>query len=55
MSQINYLDRDLIDLVEQVDAGDVGPVALHNVNKIVSSGVISKCNVCIVDLVLRQD
>ena len=29
---VELLDADLVNLVEDVDAGDVGPVTLHHVN-----------------------
>ena len=32
---VKLLDADLVDLVEHVDAGDVGPVTLHHVNKFI--------------------
>ena len=50
-----YLDGDLIDLVQQVDAGDVGPVSLDDIDEVVGRGVVPQCDVSVVDLVLGQD
>ena len=32
---VELLNADLVDLVEDVDAGDVGPVTFHHVNKFI--------------------
>ena len=50
-----YLDRDLIDFVQQVDAWDVSPVAFDDVDKIVGCGVVPQRDVRVVDFVLGQD
>jgi hypothetical protein len=52
---MDYLDRYLIDFVQQVDAGDVGPVAFDDVDKIVGCGVVPQRDVGVVNLVLGQD
>ena len=39
---VELLNADLVDLVEDVDAGDVGPVPFNNVDKFISSGVTSE-------------
>lgn len=36
---VKLLDADLVDFIEDVDAGDVGPVPLHNVNKFIGSSI----------------
>ena len=38
---VELLNADLINLVEDVDAGDVGPVPLNHVDQLVRSGVAS--------------
>ena len=50
-----YLEGDLIDLVQQVDAWDVSPVAFDDVDKVVGCGVVPQSDVRVVDLVLGQD
>ena len=51
----SYLNRNLVDLVQQVDARDVGSVAFDDVDQVVGGGVVTKRDVGVVDLVLRQD
>ena len=36
---VELLDADLVDLIEDVDAGNVGSVPLHNVNEFVRSSI----------------
>ena len=36
---VKLLDADLVDLIENVDAGDVGPIPLHNVNEFIGSSI----------------
>ena len=50
-----YLNRNLINFVEEIDARDVCSVALDDVDEIVGGGVVSQRDVGIVDLVLRQN
>ena len=38
---VELLNADLINLVEDVDAGDVGPVAFNHVDQLVGGGVAS--------------
>ena len=38
---VELLNADLVDLVEDVDAGDVGPVPLNHIDQLVRSGVAS--------------
>ena len=38
---VELLNADLVNLVEDVDAGDVGPVPLNHVDQLVRSGVAS--------------
>ena len=38
---VELLNADLVDLVEDVDAGDVGPVAFNNIDQLVGGGVAS--------------
>ena len=38
---VELLNADLINLIEDVDAGDVGPVPLNHVDQLVRSGVAS--------------
>jgi hypothetical protein len=51
----SHLDGDLVDLVEQVDARDVGPVALDDVDQVVGRGVVSQRDVGVVNLILGQN
>ena len=37
-----FFDANLINLVEKIDAGDIGSVSLHNINEVVSGCVTSK-------------
>ena len=46
---VQLLDRYLVDLVQQVDAGDVRPVALHHVDQVVGCGVAPQSDVRVVD------
>ena len=39
----------LVNLVQQVDAGDVRPVALHHVDQVVGCGVAPQSDVRVVD------
>jgi len=50
-----HLDRYLIDLVEKVDARDVGSVAFDDVDEVVGGRVVPQRDVGIVDLVFGQD
>jgi hypothetical protein len=50
-----HLDRNLIDLVEKVDARDVGSVAFDDVDEVVGSRVVPQRDVGVVYLVLGQD
>ena len=43
---VELLNADLVDLVEDVDAGDVGPVPLHHVNKFIRSSITPTNNTC---------
>lgn len=43
------------DFVEQVDAGDVDAVALHDVDQIIGGGVAAQSHVGVVDLILPED
>ena len=52
---LSYLNRNLVDLVQQVDARDVGSVAFDDVDQVVGGGVVTQRDVGVVDLVLRQD
>ena len=36
---VELLNADLVDLVEDIDAGDVGPVPFNHVDQLVRSGV----------------
>ena len=38
---VELLNADLVDLVEDVDAGDVGPVPFNHVDQLVRGGVTS--------------
>ena len=55
MFLIKYLDRDLIDFVQDVDTGHVDAVPLDRVDQVFVSGVHSQRDVGIVNLVLGQD
>merc|ERR1719264_128623 len=48
-------NRDLVNLVQQVDAGYVVPVPLDNVDEIVNSGVAAKSDVSIGNSVFPED
>ena len=52
---VTYLYGNLVDLVEEVNAGDVHSVPLHHVDQILCRGIIAQCDVSIVDLVLAQN
>ena len=41
---VELLNADLIDLIEDVDARDVGPVSLHNVDKFIGSCITPRNN-----------
>ena len=46
---VELLDADLIDFVEDVDAGDVGSVTLDNINQFIRSSITpSKCLVWLI-------
>lgn len=55
VDHVQLLDADLIDLVEQVDARDVNPVALDDVDEVVGRRVVLEHDVRVVDLVLAQN
>ena len=46
---VQLLDADLVDLVEDVDAGDVGSVALDNINQFVRSSITAEGDVSVGD------
>ncbi len=52
---VQFLYADLIDLVQEVDAGDVRAVALYHVDEVVRRCIVFKGDVCAADAVLRQD
>ena len=52
---VTDLYGNLVDLVEEVNAGDVHSVPLHHVDQILCRGIIAQCDVSIVDLVLAQN
>ena len=52
---IELFNRDLINLVEDVDGRDVNAVSFNDVNKIVCSGVASERDVDVVHSILRED
>ena len=46
---VELLNADLVDLVEDVDAGDVGSVTLDNINQFIRSSITpSKCLVWLI-------
>ena len=51
----SYLDGDLVNLVEHIDAGDVDSVALDHIDQLFSRGVVPQSDVCVVDPVLSKD
>jgi len=55
VDDVQLLDGDLIDLVQQIDAGYVNAVAFDHIDQVVTGGIISQSNVRIVDLVLGQN
>eukprot|EP00053_Salpingoeca_punica_P020781 m.212348 g.212348 ORF g.212348 m.212348 type:complete len:417 (+) comp20083_c0_seq1:2736-3986(+) len=55
VDDVELLDGDLVDLVQDVDAGDVHAVALDDINKLVLGRVALERNVRIVDAVLGED
>lgn len=55
IDDIEFFDRDLVDFVEHVDARDIDPVALDDVNEVVLRGIVFEHDVGVVDFVLGQD
>lgn len=52
--QVQLLDRDLVNLVQNIQAGHVHTVALDHIDQLVDSGVTLETDVGIVDLVLGK-
>ena len=52
---IELLDGDLVNLVENVDAGDIDAVGLDHVDELVRVGVLAQDNVGVVDAVLSAN
>ena len=52
---VELLDGDLVDFVEDVQAGHVDAVSFNDIDQIVHRGVAADGDVCIVDLVFVED
>ena len=49
-----YLNGNLINLVQDIDAGNVDSITLDNINQIINRRITPEINIRIVDLVFRQ-
>lgn len=49
---IQLLDGDLVNLVQGIDAGDVDPVSLDDINQVIGRGITAEHEIRIVNLVL---
>lgn len=55
VNDIEFLNRNLIDLVKHIDAWDIDPVSLDYIDELIDSRVASKCKVGVRDLILGGD
>lgn len=55
VDDIELLNGNLIDLVKDIDAWDIDPVSLDNIDELIGRRVASKCNISVRDLILGSD